>query len=161
MSIVSATRQIAAPASAVWAAVADIGGVHKWHPKVRQSPLLSVASEGPGAKRRCDFYDGTSVVEEVTDWVEGQSITLELSDMSMPLNKAVATIQLNPTGASSTEIAFEMEYSVKYGPMGWLMDAVMMRRMMGQMFELILSGLDHHIVSGEAIQENFQAAAAK
>ena len=73
MSIISATRTIQSDSASVWAAVADIGGVHRWHPKVRQSPLLSEANEGLGAKRRCDFYDGTSVVEEVTDWVEGDA----------------------------------------------------------------------------------------
>jgi len=161
MSIVSATRTISSSSASVWAAVADIGGVHKWHPKVRQSPLLSEANEGVGASRRCEFYDGTSVVEEVVEWVEGESLTIELSDMSMPLNKALATIRVIPRGPGSTDISFEMDYAVKYGPMGWLMDAVMMRRMMGQMFDLVLSGLDHHVVTGEDVAQDFQPLAAK
>ncbi|MFT5680586.1 MAG: hypothetical protein ACI8RZ_001492 [Myxococcota bacterium] len=159
MTIISATRRIEAPASRVWDAVADIGGVHRWHPKVKQSPLLSETLQGPGASRRCEFYDGTSVVEEVVDWVEGESLTMELSDMSMPLNTARATLRVSGQASTSTEISMEMEYAVKYGPLGWVMDAVMMRRMMGQMFDLILSGLDHHLITGELISESFKPAA--
>jgi uncharacterized protein YndB with AHSA1/START domain len=159
MTIISATREISAPASIVWGAIADIGGIHKWHPKVQQSPLLSANSQGIGASRRCEFYDNTSVVEEVIAWVEGESLTMELSEMSMPLNKAHATLRVTPKSASAAEISMEMDYAVKYGPLGWVMDAVMMRRMMGQMFDLILSGLDHHLTTGDLVSEQFEAAA--
>ena len=161
MSIVSTSHIVEADIGRVWALVSDIGGVHHWHPKVKQSPLLSDNSTGPGARRRCEFYDGNSVVEEVVDWVEGESVTLELSDMFMPLQTARVTVRLAQRGPSSTEVSMEMDYSVKYGPIGWLMNSVMMRPMMGKMFAEVLSGLEHHAVTGEAVTQDFQPHAAK
>jgi hypothetical protein len=74
MSIVSASRTIHAPVSTLWAKIADVGGIQEWHPKVERSPLISSSATGPGATRRCEFYDGTSVVEEVVGFVEGESM---------------------------------------------------------------------------------------
>jgi len=34
---------------------------------------------GLGAKRTCYFYDGSSVVEEITEYKEGESFIVEIS----------------------------------------------------------------------------------
>ena len=48
-------------------AISNVGRVEGWHPQVKRSPVLTPEPTGMGAQRRCHFYDGTSVVETVTD----------------------------------------------------------------------------------------------
>ena len=85
MSQLTATAIVRAPVSRVWDTISDVGTVKDWHPKVKHSPVLSAESTGVGATRRCEFYDGTSVVEQVTEAVEGRLLRVVLSEFSMPL----------------------------------------------------------------------------
>ncbi len=47
-----------------------------------------------------------------------------------------------------------MDYDPKFGPVGWLMDAVMMRPMMAGMFDQVLAGLEHHLRTGEIVVDD-------
>ena len=154
MRNVAVTKDVNAPAERVWEVISDYGGVHKFHPMVKTSPILTKNARGLGAKRRCEFYDRTSVVEEITKWDEGKSISVVLSEASMPLKRANATIRISPINGDSSEVTLAMDYDVKYGSMGKLMDMLMMRRMMQKMFFKVLKGLEHHVVTGELIGEN-------
>lgn len=154
MSNLAVTIEVNAPAERVWEVVSDFGGVHKFHPLVETSPLLTKNDRGLGAKRRCEFYDKTSIVEEVTKWDEGKSYSVVISEASMPLKRANATMRISPIDGDSSEVILAMDYEVKYGPVGKLMDMFMMRRMMGKMFGKVLKGLAHHAATGELIGKN-------
>lgn len=147
------TRSVIVQASTqqVWAILGDFGGVHRWHPKVETSPITNDISEGLGAERICNFYDGTSVKEEIVEYREGEMLKVVLSEFSMPLNHGEATISLRKLSDEETEVSFSMDYEVKYGPLGWVMNSLMMTPMMGKMFEQVLGALDHHVVTGELI----------
>jgi ribosome-associated toxin RatA of RatAB toxin-antitoxin module len=160
MSQLPVTAIVRAPIDTVWNMVADVGTVADWHPAVQQAPVLSPNRIGLGAKRRCEFYDGTSVVEEVVRLDEGRSLTVALSDFSMPLSRAEATIGLEPDGPERTKVTFTMDYDMKYGPAGWLMNATMLRPMMGKLLARVLAGLDHHLVTGENVGKDWVAQAA-
>lgn len=160
MSIVSTEITIDAPTSQVWDALKNVGDVHKWHPKVKTSPLLSASGEGVGASRQCNFYDGTSVVETVTAMEDGKWLEIALSDFSMPLSRAEVRIDLQPTADNKTILRFAMDYDTKYGPIGWLMDAAMINPMMNKMFKTIVGGLDHHVVTGELVGEDGAVSAS-
>ena len=151
MTTLQRSHLIAAPLQHVWAVISDVGGVHRFHPKVDRSPLTSALREGLGAGRVCHFYDGTSVREEVTAYEEQRLITFRLSEFSMPLDHAEATIMLKAVDDSTTEVSFVMTYDVKYGPLGGVMNSLMMKPMMTKMFAQVLEGLDHHVVTGDLI----------
>ncbi|MFT7520821.1 MAG: hypothetical protein ACI9MC_002972 [Kiritimatiellia bacterium] len=53
-----------------------------------------------------------------------------------------------------------MVASVKYGPIGLAMDALMMRRAMKSSFNGLLAGLDHHLTTGETIARGWKPAVA-
>ena len=151
MSKLNQTHVIDAPLEQVWNVVKDFGGVHRFHPKVETSPLLSQNNEGLGAARVCNFYDGTSVKEEVVEYREGELLRVKLSDFSMPLQRAEAVISVRALGPDRTEVEFGMEYEMKFGPLGAVMNGIMLRPMMGKMFTQVLEGLDHHVVTGELV----------
>ena len=151
MSNLQQNHIINAPLPQVWNVIKDFGGVHKFHPKVESSPLLSDNNEGLGAARVCHFYDGTSVKEEVKAYRDGEMLRVELSEFSLPLNRAFAEISVRERGPNKTEVTFAMDYDVKFGPLGAVMNSMMLRPMMTKMFAQILEGLDHHVITGELV----------
>jgi ribosome-associated toxin RatA of RatAB toxin-antitoxin module len=155
MSSVTKTIIVATTPAKAWALISDVSTVQKWHPKVDTSPVLSESSVGIGATRRCNFYDGTSVVEEVVDQEPGKFLKVELSEFSMPLSSASAELGLRSLSSDRTEVSISMEYETKFGPIGWVMDAVMMKSMMGKVFEQVLDGLKHHLETDELIPQDW------
>ena len=141
------THHIEVPPAKVWAAMADFPQVARWHPNVKMVDMLSENNQGVGASRRCNFHDGTSVVERITESIEGESFTVELSDFGkQPLAKAHATMSLKAEGSGS-RVSIEMHYQVKYGPLGWLLGATMMRLVMKAIFKKVLRGLEYHVIT--------------
>lgn len=85
---------IEAPADRVWAVLGRFMHIDDFHPRVSKVDVLSDATTGVGASRRCHFKDGTSVIEKVIDWQDGRAYRAELSEFSLPLNKAIATLKV-------------------------------------------------------------------
>ena len=154
MSKTSITVNVNASTEQVWRVISNYGNVHIYNPLVERTSILSSNDRGLGAKRLCDFFDKTSVVEEVTQWDEGKGFTAVLSEGSMPLKTAHVTMRVISTGHKTSDVTIEMEYDVKFGPMGKLMDVLMMRNRIKMMFKKVLKGLDDHITSGEIIGKN-------
>ena len=144
------TVDIDASAEQAWSVLGRFMHIDEFHPRVGQVDVLSEATSGLGASRRCHFKDGTSVVEKVIDWQEGRAYSVELSGFSMPLNKAIATFAIAPLGPNRCQLKMGMNFEVKYGPIGWLMGQTMMRKMMGSLFLVILRGLEDRVVNGKS-----------
>ena len=53
--------------------IKNIGDLHKFHPLVKNSNVISEKSSGIGAKRYCDLKPMDSMPELVTAWIEGNS----------------------------------------------------------------------------------------
>lgn len=153
MGKVSTDRVIKASPDDVWRALADFGGVHRFHPMVESANLLSEHNGGLDAMRVCNFYDGTSVKERVSGWKDGEHMRVELSEFSMPLKRATATLNVAPVGTDSARVTFALDYTPKFGPLGALMDVLMMKAMMGRMMKSVLKGLDEHVRTGALIGE--------
>ncbi len=60
MAQVKVERPLAYPADALWALIGDFGGLHRWHPEVRQLDL-----SWEGRIRTLHFIDGTRAVERL------------------------------------------------------------------------------------------------
>lgn len=145
------TLQVANPIDQVWKVLGDFQSVHRYHPMVARVDKLSDHDRGDGAVRRCHFEDGTSVVETVIDWQDGTRYTVQLSEFSMPLAAATATLQVRAIDDQNSEVSIEMNFTPKFGPVGWVMGQVMMRPMMKRMFGRVLAGLAHHVETGEPV----------
>ncbi|MGR3316865.1 MAG: SRPBCC family protein [Candidatus Anammoxibacter sp.] len=153
MACVEAKLNAKAPVDRVWEVISNYGDVHLYHPMVKSAPILSANDKGVGAKRRCEFYDKSSLVEEVTNWDEGRSISFVLSEMSsMPLKKANATIKVEPVDSKTSLVSINMNFVVKWGPLGWMMGKLMMKPMMKKMFTNVLKGLEYYAVTGKAVE---------
>ncbi len=155
-----ASKTVNVSANRAWEILADFESVDHFHPFVDRVELRSDAQRGVGAIRVCNFYDNTSVVEEITRWQEGETYTVQLSEFSLPLKEAAATLGVRATGAETCEVTMEMAFVPKFGPLGLIMGKLMMRPMIKKMFNQVLSAFSHHAVTGEEIGKGWKPTAA-
>jgi len=159
MGNVTATRTVPFTPATVWAAWADFGGIHRFHPFVKSSPLNGEQNDGVGASRICHFEDGNFVEEVVREWDEGQAMTVEIVAGSMPVTDAIAHITLTPA-VGGTEVTMAMSYKAKMGVLGAVMDKLVMQSKFTGMLETVLAAQEAHLKSGELIGPDFKRTAA-
>ncbi len=158
MTTATHTRSIEAPAAETWRAIADYAHVDSFHPAVERVTMLSDSQSGVGTKRTCHMYDGTSATELVTDWVEGESFRVVISDFTMPLvTQAEAVMRVKADGPKQSSVTIAMEFQVKGGMLGHLFAVGVMRPMMQRMFKRVLGGLDLHLRTGALIGKDGKA----
>lgn len=149
MASISGETQIRATREEVWAAVADLGAIQAFHPGVTRSYYTSERKEGVGASRHCDLKPFGSVEERATEWNEGESFTLEIYDgQRMPPFKVAhgsMTVESNGTG---TTARLTLEYEMRYGFLGHVMDRLMVRSRFEKMVPAVLAGLKQHVEKG-------------
>jgi len=98
--------------------------------------------------RRCTFADHKQLVERITDWDEGVGYTLVITHGDMPVRDASATFRITPE-AQHADVSVQMDCTPKLGPVGWRMDRMMMRAMMGRVLGELLEGLARHVGTWE------------
>jgi len=134
-------RTINAAPDAVWAVLGRFMHIDEFAPLIESVDALTDGEDGVGSKRRNHFADGTSMVEEVTEWEANHKYRVRLSEMAMPLHEAHAEISVEPVDGEHSTVKWSFDYRVKYGPFGWLLGQTMMKMMMGKILDANLKGL--------------------
>jgi hypothetical protein len=124
----------------LWALLSRLEGVADYNPGVRAARLRGTAAAGVGAERECELVPSGRVVERVTVWEEGRAVGLELIESDWPLHfmRWVTRVEQRPGGSRLTQ---ELEYAVKFGPLGWLLDQLVMRRKLTSSLDAVLAAL--------------------
>ena len=147
--IIEHSIDIDAPKQRVWDVLSRLEKFSDYSPMVRDVTMLTEQTSGVGTERRCDAYSFGRVEERVIDWEEGRRISLKVIG-GMPIEgTAVWTI----TGHQPTTVNFRLEYTPKYGPLGFLMDEMMLNRVMSKGLQSNLAGLKVHIEEGRIIAD--------
>jgi len=147
------TIKVNIPAAKIWQVMGDFSSVEKFATTIKTSPIVNDISAGLGAKRLCTFNDGSSLVEEIIDFQEGQGFRMALSEYSLPLKSMYAEMRVKEIDANSSELYMSSDFVVKAGPLGWLLGFLVMRPMMKGVFKKLMSGLAYHVVTGERVGE--------
>ncbi len=147
------------PAAKIWQVLGDFSSVEKFATTIKTSPIVGDISSGVGAKRLCTFNDGSSLVEEIIDFQEGQGFKMVLSEFSLPLKSMHAEMRVKEIDANTSEIYMAADFVVKAGPLGWLLGHLIMRPVMKGVFKKLLSGLAYHSVTGKPVGEKLPANA--
>jgi uncharacterized protein YndB with AHSA1/START domain len=157
---------INAPQEQVWQALANYGNIAIYNSGVTQSYVTSEQAEGVGATRHCDLaLPGASLEERIIEWHEGQSYKVEIyqGEKVPPAHYIHITLTVQPEGEGS-RASTHMEYQLKYGILGALMDRLMVHKGMSGGMQGLLAGLKHYCETGEAVeseqQVDLQAVAA-
>ena len=111
----------------VWAVLADLEAVKHYNPAVRAVSVRGARRSGVGAERLCDLLPKGRVVERVTRWIEGREVGLEVAESDWPIRFMHWVTRIEPKGAG-TLISQDLEYELKFGPLGWLVDKLVMKR---------------------------------
>ncbi len=147
------TIKVNVPAAKIWQVLEDFSSVVRFATTIKASPIVNDINSGLGAKRLCTFNDGSSLVEEIIDFQEGQGYKMVLSEYSLPLKSMHAEMGVKGIDANSSEIYMSSDFVVKGGPLGWLMGYLVMQPMMKGVFKKLLSGLAYHCVTGKLVGE--------
>ena len=143
MSLLRTEVELGIGAKIAWEVLADFKNIHAYAPGIKASPLLSEEENGVGACRRCDFsMGGMAMTETITEWVEGKGYTIELSEFPMPFHRATLTFVVTPLDDQRCTVKTVLNYDMKYGFLGSIMNVVMVRPMMGIQFKKLIRGIE-------------------
>lgn len=151
MNTFTLEKLIHAPKAVVWDSLADFGNVSIFHPMVEHSSLLGNQQCGLGATRSCTFYDGKRVEEKITDWQEGQSMTIAMTRGDMPVKSANIRMSLHDAGNGTTRVRIDGEFEMKSKFADSIIGPLIMKPMMKKMLGDVLKGLDQHCRTGKLI----------
>lgn len=119
--------EIAASRARVWELLGTLDALERYDPGVARSKIISRERTGIGASRQCDLRPGGWFRERVTAWEPERALGFELFECTLPVKRlkhdyVLATID------GGTRVQQRMEYRLKFGPLGLLMDAAIVRR---------------------------------
>ncbi|NQZ27167.1 MAG: SRPBCC family protein [Colwellia sp.] len=137
----------------IWQVLEDFSSVEKFAATIKSSPIVNDISSGLGAKRLCTFTDGSSLVEEIIEYQEGQGYKMALSEFSLPLKSMQAEMRVKAIDANSCELYMSANFVVKAGPLGWLLGQLIMRPVMKSVFKKVMTGLAYHCATGKRVGE--------
>ena len=119
---------INAPIEKIWQLLSELEMLDKFDPTVKKSTLLSTEKTGIGAKRKVLMLDGKNWFEEdVTAFKSHETLTYQLTDCSFPINGLKHSYSFEKVG-EQTKVKQVMEYTVKFGLLGKLLDSLMIRK---------------------------------
>lgn len=144
----------------VWKVLDDYGAVYKYNPGVESSEILGENETGLGAQRECNFYDGSSLKETITEYVPNEGYSFKLSDFSLPLKSANSHFRLTPISENKSLLSVTLEFEPKFGALGWLMAKLLMRPMLTKALNGLVKGLDDYMTTGQLVGESGQLLAA-
>jgi len=146
------TKRVKLPAAQIWGVLKDFNSIERTSHAVEKSPLLEGSNSGVGTKRKCYFYDGKSVVEEITEYNEGESFKIVLSEFSMPLKSIEAQMIVKKVGKNICDISMSMDFVVKGGFFGKLLGFLLLQHVLKvKVLKAELAGLAYHASTGIVI----------
>ncbi len=149
MSQLTRRVRIDAPAEKAWAVLADFGGVSKWAPTITESRSLTEANGGVGARRTCTHVKLGQLEEVIVEWEEGRRYSYDVTrGLPMPMKSLNNDWSVESDGDGAV-VTLRQNFQTKFGPLGSLMESLMIRRMMGKEMTLALAGLKYHTETGE------------
>lgn len=149
MSELQHTITINAPPDKVWKVLADLEAVQHYNPTVSRARYISANRAGVGASRQCELKPKGTVKERVIAWEPNKALGLELYESPWPIRYMRWRTEVNPNGFG-TVVTQRMEYQVKFGLLGAILDRVVMRRTLDRTIAQVFDGLKRFVETGSS-----------
>ena len=144
MTTLTNSISIDAPLTRVWAILANLAELADYDPTVRSAQVSSTAETGVGSSRKVTMRDGKHWFEErVTTFQPSAALAFELTSCNFPISRLNHSYRFSEVAGNTTVIQ-EMAYTPKFGLLGKLMDAAMLRRSFSTGVNAFLGGLKKH-----------------
>ncbi|HXU06791.1 MAG TPA: SRPBCC family protein [Polyangia bacterium] len=147
MTVLENEIRIDAPPEKVWSALASLDALAEYDPGVSKAEVVSETKQGPGAARKCDLAPGGWFKERVGTWRPNEALSFELYECTLPV-RALRHSYTLVADAGGTVVRQRMEYRLKFGPLGTLLDALIVRRKWSAGIHGFFSGLKRYVESG-------------
>ena len=135
---------INAPVEKIWEILANIELLDKYDPTVKQSTALSTNKSGMHAKRKVLMLDNKNWFEEkVTEFNPNVALTYQLTDCSFPIKGLKHSYTFEKI-EQKTKVKQVMEYTVKFGIFGKLLDSLMIRKQSDTGIKKFFAGLKYY-----------------
>lgn len=135
---------INAPVEKIWSILTDLELLDKTDPTVKKSTLISENKTGLDAKRKVLMQDGKNWFDEkITVFKPNEELVYQLTDCSFPIKGLKHTYSFQKKGGS-TKVQQTMEYTVKFGLLGVLMDKMMIGKQFNTGINKFLNGLKEY-----------------
>lgn len=141
MSTLINSITIDAPIDRIWSFLTDLELLDKTDPTVKKATLISEIKTGLHAKRKVLMQDGKNWFDEmITVFNPNEKLVYQLTDCSFPIKRLKHTYSFEIIG-NQTKVQQVMEYTVKFGFIGVLLDKIMIGKQFNSGINLFLSGL--------------------
>jgi ribosome-associated toxin RatA of RatAB toxin-antitoxin module len=129
----------------IWTVLTDLELLDKTDPTVKTVTLISENKTGLNAKRKVLMQDGKNWFDEkITVFKPNEELVYQLTDCSFPIKALKHTYNFQKIG-NQTKVQQEMEYTVKFGLLGVLMDKMMIGKQFNSGINKFLNGLKTYI----------------
>jgi ribosome-associated toxin RatA of RatAB toxin-antitoxin module len=136
---------IEAPIQKIWEVLTNVEELEQYDPTVKSSTARSESKRGLGASRKVEMKDGKNWFEEkVTEFKPNESLIYELTACSFPIHHLKHSYHFEEINGQ-TKVSQRMDYQMKFGLFGKLMDWIMVRRQSDKGIKLFFNGLKSHI----------------
>ena len=141
MSTLINSITIDAPIDRIWSILTDLELLNKTDPTVKKATLISEIKTGLHAKRKVLMQDGKNWFDEmITVFNPNEKLVYQLTDCSFPIKGLKHTYSFEIIG-NQTKVQQVMEYTVKFGFIGVLLDKIMIGKQFNSGINLFLNGL--------------------
>lgn len=136
---------INAPVEKIWQVLTSVGELDKYDPTVKTSTQTSSIGSGLGASRKVDMLDGKNWFEEKTTVCKpNEALTFELTACSFPIKGLKHSYSFQKMG-NQTKVTQVMEYEVKWGLLGKLLDKMMILKQSDNGIKKFFGGLKAYV----------------
>jgi len=136
---------------AIWAEIGRYMEIDDFSPYIVSVDALTDGEDGMGSIRRNNFDNGSSMVEEVIQWTPNKGYRVRSSEFgSNPMTEMTAELAIKPASKGKSKMSWSIDYRMKYGPLGWLMGQIMVKRFMSKVIDTNLKALDDKVQSNQA-----------
>ena len=144
MSTLINSITIDAPIDRIWSILTDLELLDKTDPTVKKATLISEIKTGLHAKRKVLMQDGKNWFDEmITVFNPNEKLVYQLTDCSFPIKGLKHTYSFEIIG-NQTKVQQVMEYTVKFGILGVLMDKMMIGKQFNSGINKFLTGLKNY-----------------
>jgi len=156
---VTARAPIPLPLDVCWDKLRDLTRAANYVPGLTACVVTTDVREGVGASRRVTSRQFGDMDETVTVWNEGQGFTIRLHKgdrPATPFKEATFRYALEPAD-TGCEIVTTMTYELGFGPLGALLDALILRRISkSNVRNVALSLAEHYITDAPVPPERLR-----
>lgn len=162
MGSVTAKADIALDRATMWQGLRDLTRAQFYVPRVTRIEITTPIHEGVGASRRVFQTSGAPLDETVVAWSDGKGIRFRLHHGAKPpppFAEAWFEYGLADRDGAETELSCTLEYRLRGGMVGRLVDRLFFRRIIAKTMRALADASKRHYETGAIINPDYAGPA--